>query len=193
MAKVRSLAKKGLDSIKSTQKKPINISPQDLNESKDESNQQSVVETYSKNNVKLNLEENKQPDFIPLNEIPSNPEFNIKYLMEQQERTEKIAPIALEILKLQGNSSTQSYTGENHDINYDGHYLTITDKQGGVKMKAKFMGIDSSTHQQKWLSCLPANSPGLTSDDVQAFTSDSLRESIIMAKIQQEKANMIVA
>ncbi len=193
MSKVKALAKKGLDRLELTQKNPINISGETLNESLDESLEQSVIETYPENNVKLNAEENQESTFIPLNEIPSNPEFDIKHIMEQQQRTEKVAPIALEILKLQGNSSSQSYTGENHDINYDGHYLTITDKQGGVKMKAKFMGIDPTTQEQKWLSCLSANSPGLTSDDVQTFTSDSLRESIIMAKIEQEKANMMVA
>ncbi|MGB5593918.1 MAG: hypothetical protein WBM62_07795, partial [Crocosphaera sp.] len=193
MAKVRSLAQKGLESLELSQKNPLNISGQNLNESKDKSNEQSVVETHSENNVKLNSEENSKPRFIPLNEIPSNPEFDIKRLMEQQKMMEQVAPVALEILKLQGDSPTQSYTGENHNINYDGHYLTITNKEGGVKMKAKFMGIDPNTQEQKWLSCLPTNSPGLTSDDVQAFTSDSLRESIIMAKIEQEKANMMVA
>ncbi len=126
---------------------------------------------------------------MPINEIPSDPEFDLKYLMEQQQRTEKVAPIALEILKLhnQGNSATQSYIGETYDLNYDGHYLTITDKQGGVKMKARFMGIDPTTQKQKWLSNLPENSPGLTADDVKQWTTDSIKEYIKSEKIRQEK------
>lgn len=115
--------------------------------------------------------------------------------MEQQQRTEKVAPIALEILKLQnnGNSSTQSYIGETSDINYDGHYLTITDKQGGVKMKARFMGIDPTTQKQKWLSNLPENSPGLSEADVKHWTSDSVIEAINYQKINQYQNNLVSA
>ena len=145
------------------------------------------------NNVKLNLGGNKQSNFISLNEIPSDPEVELKYLMEQQQRTEKVAPIAIEILKLKNkdNSPTQSYIGQTYDLNYDGHYLTITDKQCAVKMKAKFMGIDPTTQKQKWLSNLPENSPGLTEDDVKQWTSEAVKEAIKLEKIKQCQNNLL--
>ena len=145
------------------------------------------------NNVKLNLGGNKQSNFISLNEIPSDPEVELKYLMEQQQRTEKVAPIAIEILKLKNkdNSPTKSYIGQTYDLNYDGHYLTITDKQGAVKMKAKFMGIDPTTQKQKWLSNLPENSPGLTEDDVKQWTSEAVKEAIKLEKIKQCQNNLL--
>jgi ribonuclease HI len=188
MAKVYNLAKKGLDSVHN---KETNLTEKNLNES----NNQSEINTTQKTNVILDLEDNINPPFIPLNEIPSNPEFDLKSIMKQQERTEKVAPIAYEIVQLQNNndSPTSSYRGDDYDINYDGYYLTITNKQGDIKMKARYMGTDPITQEQKWLNCLPANSPGLTSDDVQRLTSQSLRESIIMAKIEQHRPNMVVA
>ena len=145
------------------------------------------------NNVKLNLGGNKQSNFISLNEIPSDPEVELKYLMEQQQRTEKVAPIAIEILKLKNkdNSPTQSYIGQTYDLNYDGHYLTITDKQCAVKMKAKFMGIDPTTQKQKWLSNLPENSLGLTEDDVKQWTSEAVKEAIKLEKIKQCQNNLL--
>ncbi len=188
MSDVKTLAEKGLESVQEKETKSFD---KNLNQS----NNKLEINTTQKFNVILDLEKNKEIPFTPLNEIPSDPQFDIKRIMEQQQRTEKVAPIALEILKLQnnGNSSTQSYIGETSDINYDGHYLTITDKQGGVKMKARFMGIDPTTQKQKWLSNLPENSPGLTEADVKHWTSDSVREAINYQKINQYQNNLVSA
>ncbi|MEA5536944.1 hypothetical protein VB691_23365, partial [Crocosphaera sp. XPORK-15E] len=132
--------------------------------------------------------ESPKPTYLSINNISSDPEFDINHLMEQQQRTELVAPIALEYLKLQDpqTSDTRHFKGPHLTFDYDGHYLTIKDnKDDSIKMKARFTGVEPVTKKTQWLSALPENSPGLTQADVNKWTSDSVKEYIKQEKIKQ--------
>ncbi len=145
-----------------------------------------------------NIRTKENSSFMSIDDIPSDPEFNINILMEQQRKTELVAPIALELLKVedQQNSPTRHFQGKEITIGYDGHHLTITNNDdNGVKMKARFVGVDAATRKNQWLSELPHNSPGLTEADVEMWTSDEVLEYIkdkIIGKVSEVATNNIV-
>ncbi|MGB5770560.1 MAG: hypothetical protein WBM32_11935, partial [Crocosphaera sp.] len=112
----------------------------------------------------------------------------IDILMEQQKRTDLVAPIAAQFLKVQdqSNSPTRHYQGKEITINYDGHHLTIKNNHdNSIKMKARFVGVNPATKKSQWLSELPENSPGLKDADVQKWTSNSVKNYIKQKKVEQ--------
>ncbi len=118
--------------------------------------------------------------------------------MEQQKRTQQVAGIVLELLKVQDprNSPTRYCQGKKITLNYDGYHLIIKNNEdNSLKMKARFVGVDAATNEPQWLSELPDNSPGLTEADVQMWTSDEVLEYIndkIIGKVSQVATNNIV-
>ncbi len=136
-----------------------------------------------------NISTEEKSPFISIDELPSDPEFDINILMEQQRKTELVAPIALELLKVedQRNSPTRHFQGKYITIDYDGYHLTIKNNQDdSIKMKARFVGVDPATRKTQWLSELPENSPGLTDADVQKWTSASVKNYIKQKIVEQE-------
>ncbi|MGB5769166.1 MAG: hypothetical protein WBM32_04745, partial [Crocosphaera sp.] len=91
----------------------------------------------------------KTSNYISFDDIPSDPEIDkIDILMEQQKRTDLVAPIAAQFLKVQDqrNSPTRHYQGKEITIDYDGHHLTIKNNQdNSIKMKARFVGVNPAT------------------------------------------------
>jgi hypothetical protein len=138
--------------------------------------------------IELLTTESKQVTNLSIDDIPSDSEFKISNLMEQQKITELVAPIALEYLKIQDprKSDTRHFKSPHLTFDYDGHYLTIKDnKDDSIKMKARFTGVDPVTKKTQWLSALPEHSPGLTKADVNKWTSEETKTFIKEAKIQQ--------
>ena len=175
--------------------KPI-IKRQIEKETSSSSDESQPIES-AKKDVKLspkpnnfdNIRTEENSPFISIDELPSDPEFDLNILMEQQRKTELIAPIAIEFLKVedQRNSPTRHFQGEDITIDYDGHHLTIKNNQdNSVKMKARFVGVDPATRKTQWLSELPENSPGLTDADVQKWTSASVKNYIKQKMVEQE-------
>jgi hypothetical protein len=156
----------------------------------------------AENKVKItansdNKQSEKTADYLSFNELPSNPEIDaVDRLMEQQIKTDLVAPIAAQFLKVQDqrNSPTRYYQGKEITINYDGHHLTIKNNQDdSLKMKARFVGVNLQTKKSQWLSELPENSPGLTDVDVQQWTSSSVKNYIKQKKIEQQTKQDIVS
>jgi hypothetical protein len=122
-----------------------------------------------------------------IDDIPSDLEIDIS--TEQQIKTDIVAPIAAQFLKVQDqrNSPTRHYQGKDITIGYDGHHLTIKNNHDdSIKMKARFVGVNPATSKTQWLSELPENSPGLTDVDVQQWTSNSVKNYIKQKIVEQE-------
>ncbi|EHJ09330.1 hypothetical protein CWATWH0003_B238 [Crocosphaera watsonii WH 0003] len=154
----------------------------------------------TENSVKITANsDNKQKDkiseYISFNDIPSEPEIDeIDKLMEQQIKTDLVAPIAAQFLKVQdpSNSPTRHYQGKEITIDYDGHHLTIKNNQdNSIKMKARFVGVNPASKKSQWLSELPENSPGLRDADVQKWTSEAVKNYIKQKQVEQENNHSV--
>ncbi len=138
----------------------------------------------AENNVKIkplsdNKQRNQKSNYLSFNDIPSEPEIDI--CTEQQIKTDLVAPIAAQFLKVQdpSNSPTRHYQGKEITIDYDGHHLTIKNNEdNSIKMKARFVGVNPATKKSQWLSELPGNSPGLRDADVQKWTNEAVKNYI---------------
>ncbi|MCH2248086.1 MAG: hypothetical protein MK111_26260, partial [Crocosphaera sp.] len=157
-----------------------------LSDNKDNIQEENKVKTTANaDNKKMD----KTSNYLSFNDIPSEPEIDeIDLLMEQQIKTDLVAPIAAQFLKVQdpSNSPTRHYQGKEITIDYDGHHLTIKNNQdNSIKMKARFIGVNPATKKSQWLSELPKNAPGLKDADVQKWTSTSVKNYIKQKKLEQ--------
>jgi hypothetical protein len=86
--------------------------------------------------------------------------------MNQQQHTEQVAPIVASMLYAQG---TNQIDGKYYNATWDGHLLTLTNKENQVKMIASVSGQDEVGNPLWKAEPLPLNSPGLTPIDVTNF------------------------
>ena len=137
------------------------------------------------NSDNISIEETSP--LISIDDIPSDLEIDVS--TEQQLKTDLVAPIAAQFLKVQdqSNSPTRHFQGKEITIDYDGHHLTIKNNQdNSIKMKARFIGVNPATKKSQWLSELPENSPGLKDADVQKWTSEAVKNYIKQKQVEQE-------
>ncbi|MGK7879407.1 MAG: hypothetical protein AB4060_04815, partial [Crocosphaera sp.] len=134
-----------------------------------------------------NISTESNTPLISIDDIPSNLEIDVS--AEQQVKTDLVAPIAAQFLKVQdqSNSPTRHFQGKEITIDYDGRHLTIRNNQdNSIKMKARFVGVNPATKKSQWLSELPENSPGLRDADVQKWTSETVKKYINQKRVEQE-------
>ncbi|MCH2246667.1 MAG: hypothetical protein MK111_18885, partial [Crocosphaera sp.] len=136
------------------------------------------------NSDNISIEETSP--LISIDDIPSDLEIDVS--TEQQLKTDLVAPIAAQFLKVQdqSNSPTRHFQGKEITIDYDGHHLTIKNNQdNSIKMKARFIGVNPATKKSQWLSELPKNAPGLKDADVQKWTSEAVKNYIKQKQVEQ--------
>lgn len=139
-----------------------------------------------------NLSSSKQDLLAQLDDLLP-PEFEPQTLKIQQERTQKVAPILIALLKAKQLSCPDSihYNPETQTCSYEGKQATIVwdaqekrlaliDKASNIpKMIATPHSQANGTNKVVWEAYhLPSGCPGLTLEDVEKFTDQKFVETI---------------
>jgi hypothetical protein len=150
-----------------------------------------------------NFSPSKQDLLTQLDEFLS-PEFDPQTLKIQQERTQKVAPILIALLKAKQLSCPDSisYDPEAQAYSYEGQQgiivwdaqekrLSLIDKKSNFsKMVAAPQPLDNGKNEVVWEAHhLPSGSPGLSQDDVEKFTDlkfvEIIKQTIARYNVEQ--------